>query len=81
MKISKLVCLETNKRTRINLENVPDYETDDVLDNAANRLLKREPEHKYDFVCITRDNLQSEICHALGDLTEHTGEYRSFEVV
>ena len=48
---------------------------------AANALLRREPEYKHDFVCISADKMRSEICHAAGDLTEHTGEYRTFKLV
>jgi hypothetical protein len=76
----KLLCVETGKKTSIILTGEP-WENDDTLDAAANRLLKREPEHKYDHVCITRNKMRSEICHSLTDLTEHTGEYRTFELV
>lgn len=73
----KLKCIETGKTTKIALNNKP-WENDIILDYAANRLLKREKEHAYDFVCISTDNLRSEICHALTNLTEHSGTYRTF---
>ena len=51
-----------------------------TLVRAANMLLRREAEHNHDFVCISIEKLRSEICHALTNLTEHTGEYRTFEI-
>ena len=76
----KLVCNETGRYTEIRLSD-KSWENDDILDHSANVLLKREPEHKDDFVCIREGKMRSEICHALTDLTEHTGEYRSFRYV
>jgi len=76
----KLTCIETGKYTRIKLTGEP-WENENTLDAAANVLLRREPEHKYDFICISSDNLRGEICHALAGLTEHTGEYRSYKLV
>ena len=77
----KLMCVETGYKTEIKLTQDEPWENDDILDAAANNLLKREPEHKYDFVCIDSRRMRSEICHALTDLTEHTGEYRSFKII
>ena len=76
-----LVCIESGKKTKINLTTDEPWTNDDILDSAANILLKREPEYKHDFVCISADKMRSEICHAAGDMTEHTGEYRSFKLV
>jgi len=79
MKIHQLECIETGRKIKITLTGEP-WENDEILDNAANMLLKRDPEYKHDFVCISADKMRSEIMHALTDLTEHTGEYRSFKI-
>ena len=79
--MTRLMCIETGYKTRIELTRDEPWEDDEILNTAANRLLKREPEHKYDFVCIDARKMRSEICHALAGLTEHTGEYRSFKIV
>ena len=76
----KLICIETGKQTSLILNDAAPWENDEIIDSAANRLIKRESEHKHDFVCVSADKLRSEICHALTDLTEHTGEYRSFRI-
>ena len=79
-----LICLETNKKTNIYLNPDDPWEHDKILQKAANRLLKREPEHgprQNDFVCIGLNNLRSEIFHGLTDLTEHTGKYRNFKII
>ena len=70
-------CIESGRTTKITLTG-NEWDDDDTLDSAANKLLKRETEHKHDFVCISTDKMESEICHALTGLTEHTGEYRTF---
>ena len=75
-----LVCIETGRKTAIDIDGRNEWEIDDLLDVAALRLLRREPEHKHDWVSIRADNLRSEICHSCGDLIEHTGEYRSFRI-
>lgn len=78
--MKKLICVETDKYTKFN-DNVEDYEIDDVIDAAANRLIRREPEFdKDDFVCVRSDKLRSEICRHCGDMTEHSGEYRTFKI-
>jgi len=77
----RLMCMETGYKTRIELTLDERWKNDEILDTAANRLLRREPEHKYDFVSIDTREMRSEICHALTDLTEHTGEYRSFKII
>jgi len=77
----KLKCMETGRITEIILTTDKPWENDEILDAAANKLLKREPDHKHDFVCISADKMRSEICHALTDLTEHTGEYRTFKII
>lgn len=78
--MKKLICVQTGKKTLID-EMVPDYELDDVLDTAANRLLKRESDHKHDFICVSQNIMSAEICHSLTELTEHTGRYRTFKIV
>lgn len=75
-----LVCIETGKKTALSLTDAP-WNNDDILDAAANRMLRREPEHRHDFVCIDAQKMRSEICHGLGNLTEHTGEYRTFRLI
>lgn len=75
-----LVCVETGKKTKINLTTNEPWTNDEILDAAANQLLRREPEYKHDFVTINADKMRSEICHALTDLTEHTGEYLTFKI-
>jgi len=77
----KLTCIETGKYTRIKLTPGEPWENENILDAAANRLLSREPDHPYDFICLDHVDLRGEICHALTGLTEHTGEYRSFKLV
>lgn len=76
-----LVCIESGKKTKINLVADEPWTNDETLSSAANTLLRREAEHKYDFVCISADKMRSEIFHAAGDLTEHTGEYRRFKLI
>lgn len=76
-----LFCVETGKKTKIKLNSNEPYMNDEIIDSAANRLLRREYDHKYDFVCIRQDSMKSEIYHAAGDLTEHTGEHRTFRLV
>jgi hypothetical protein len=75
-----LKCVETGKKTKYNNEVKP-WDRDDVLSAAACRLVRREREHKYDYVTISREHMSSEIYHALNGLTEHTGEYRHFEIL
>lgn len=76
----KLKCVETGKTTKIVLGDKP-WENDEILEIAANNLLVREIEHRDDFVCVSFDGLRSEICHALDGLTEHSGDYRSYEII
>ena len=76
-----MVCIETDKKTKIALTKNEPWTNDNILSTSANGLLKREPEHKYDYVTIRADKMRSEIYHAVGDLAEHTGEYRTFKIV
>ena len=76
-----LVCIETGRKTKITLTNDEPWTNEETMDQAANVLLKRETEHRHDFVTIRSDKMRSEICHVAGDLTEHTGEYRTFKLV
>ena len=76
-----LVCIESGKKTKINLTTDEPWTNDEILDANANALLRREHGYKHDFVCISADKMRSEICHAAGDLIEHTGEYRTFKLV
>lgn len=78
-----LICIETGKKTKFN-ENVEPWELDDILDNCANILLRRESDHSpgsNDFVSIRANKLRSEIFHGLNGLTEHLGEFRTFKII
>jgi hypothetical protein len=79
-KNTRITCVETGKYTDVNLSTNEPWANDDTIDHAANMLLRREAEYNHDFVCISIEKLRSEICHALTNLTEHTGEYRTFEI-
>ena len=70
----KLICAETKRWTKIH-----DVE-ESTLDEAKDRLIKREfPGHFGSCFSGQRDRLTAvEIARAAGDLTEHTGVYRSF---
>ena len=75
-----LICNETNRKTQINITNTMEqYEIDEIIDAGANRIIKRTYPH--DFVTVCMDKMQSEICHALTGLTEHTGKFVSFKIV
>ena len=75
-----LICIETERKTQLKLTDEP-WTNDEIINTAANRLLRREPQHKYDFVAIRSGKLRAEICHALTDLTEHTGKYVTFRII
>lgn len=80
MAIQYLVCIETGKKTKINLTTNESWINDEILNNAAERLLRREPEYKHAHICISADKMRAEIWYSAGDLTEHTGEYRTFKI-
>ena len=75
-----LMCIETGKKTKYNNEAKP-WDRDDILSDAATRLVKREVDHKHDYVTIKRECMESEIYHALYEMTEHTGEWRTFKII
>lgn len=84
--IKTLTCQNTGYKTIVRLidssRGIEDeYANVEAINNAANRLLKREPDHKSDYVTVIYpDRMRSEICRALNDLTEHTGKYREYEL-
>ena len=91
--LKTLVCIESHKKTSLDLMdsnddfrgdvNARQWNNDDIVNAAANRLLKRESEHKHDFVVvkISHNRMSSEIYHSCGDMCEHTGEYRTFRII
>lgn len=76
-----LVCIETGKKTKINLTADEPWTNDEILDAAAEKLLHREPEYKHAHICISADKMRAEIWYSAGDLTEHTSEYRTFKLI
>lgn len=77
---TRLICMETGKKTGINISNTTPYEIDEIIDTAANRLLRREPDFRDCFVSVRAENMRAKICRGAGELTEFYNEYRTFRI-